>query len=47
MPGGLDRAERRDIMEGWHLVFTLLAVGGMGLAVAIELHRQRKEGHRA
>ncbi len=34
-------------MGGWHLVFTLLALAGMGLAVGIELHRQRKEGRRA
>ncbi len=34
-------------MGGWHLVFTLLALIGMGLAVGIELHRQRKESRRA
>ena len=34
-------------MGAWHLVFTLLALAGMGLVVAIELHRQRKETRRA
>jgi hypothetical protein len=34
-------------MGGWHLIFTLLALAGMGLAVALELHRQRKQSRRA
>ena len=33
-------------MGGWHLIMTILALAGMGVAVAIELHRQRKEGRR-
>ena len=33
-------------MGGWHLFFILMALAGMGLAVGIELHRQRKDGRR-
>lgn len=31
-------------MGVWHIAFTILALMGLGLAVIIELHNQRRHG---